>query len=64
MNDFILNCIIISLAISTSNIISQYIIEVYIRRPTFVTLVEYNEKMKSIDEKFITVGLCERFPLS
>lgn len=51
MNDFILNCIIISTSISVSNIISQYIIEVYIRRHTFVTLSEYHEKMKRVDVK-------------
>lgn len=51
MNSFILNCIIISASISVSNIISQYIIEVYIRRPTFVTLAEYHEKMNMIDVK-------------
>lgn len=51
MNEFILNCIIISASISISNILSQYIIEVYIRRPTFVTLAEYHEKMNTIDVK-------------
>ena len=51
MNSFILNCIIISASISVSNIISQYIIEVYIRRHTFVTLAEYHEKMNMIDVK-------------
>lgn len=53
MNEFILNCIIISASISVSNILSQYIIEVYIRRPTFVTLTEYHEKMKWIDVKLM-----------
>jgi hypothetical protein len=53
MNDFLLNCIIISTSISVSNIISQYIIEVYIRRPTFVTMAEYHEKMKWIDLKLM-----------
>jgi len=53
MNEFILNCIIISASISISNILSQYIIEVYIRRPTFVTLAEYHEKMKWVDVKLM-----------
>lgn len=63
MKELLLNCIVISMSISLSNIVSQYIIEVYIRRPTFVTLTEYHEKMKSLEEKLTTVGLCERFPL-
>jgi hypothetical protein len=53
MNEFILNCIILSASISISNILSQYIIEVYIRRPTFVTLAEYHEKMKWVDVKLM-----------
>ena len=32
---------------------SQYIIEVYIRKTTYVTLSEYNLKMKMIDRRFI-----------
>jgi hypothetical protein len=63
MKELLLNCIVISMSISLSNIVSQYIIEVYIRRPTFVTLEEYHEKMKSLEEKLTIVGLCERFPL-
>lgn len=55
MNEFILNCIIISASISISNILSQYIIEVYIRRPTFVTLAEYHEKMKWVDVKLMEI---------
>ena len=54
MNDIILNCMIISFSISVSNLVAQYIIEVYIRKPTFVTLAEYNAKMKIIDELFLT----------
>jgi hypothetical protein len=50
MNELILNCIVISLSISVSNLVVQYIIEVYIRKPTFVTLDEYHTKMAMIDE--------------
>lgn len=49
MNDFILNCVVISISISLSNIVSQYIIEVYIRKQTYVTLSEYHEKMKMMN---------------
>jgi hypothetical protein len=51
MNEFIINCITISLSISLSNLLVQYIIEVYIRKSTFVTLAEYNAKMTMIDMK-------------
>ncbi len=50
MNDLILNCIVISLSISVSNLVVQYIIEVHIRKQNFVTLAEYNTKMIMIDE--------------
>lgn len=51
MNEFIINCITISISISLSNLLVQYIIEIYIRKPTFVTLAEYNAKMAMIDLK-------------
>jgi len=51
MNLFIVNCLVISVSISVSNVISQYIIETYIRKPTFVTLAEYHAKMKMIDNQ-------------
>ena len=53
--DFILNCMIISVSISVSNIISHYIIETYIRKHRFVTMDEFNEKIKSIESLSITV---------
>jgi len=54
MNEIILNCLTISLSISLSNLCVQYIIEVYIRKPTFVTLAEYNIKMRLIETQLQT----------
>jgi hypothetical protein len=49
MNDLIINCIVISLSISLSNLVVQYIIEVWIRKTTYVTLAEFNAKMALLD---------------
>jgi len=57
MSEFILNCIVISISISLSNIVSQYIIEVYIRKQTYVTLSEYHEKMKFIEHNRIDLSI-------
>ena len=46
MNDLIINCIVISLSISLSNLVVQYIIEVYIRKTTYVTMAEFELQMK------------------
>jgi hypothetical protein len=54
MNEIILNCLTISLSISMSNLIVQYIIEVYIRKSTFVTLAEYNTKIAVIETQLQT----------
>ncbi len=54
MNDLILNCLTISLSISVSNLVVQYIIEMYIRKPSFVTLAEYNTKMAMIETQLKT----------
>jgi len=54
MNEFILNCIVISLSISLSNLLVQYIIEVRIRKTTYVTLAEFNAKMAELDLRAAT----------
>ena len=51
MNEIILNCLAISLSISVSNLIVQYVIEIYIRKNTYVTLAEYNLKMTHLESK-------------
>jgi len=51
MNEVILNCLAISLSISVSNLIVQYIIEIYIRKNTYVTLAEYNLKMTYLESR-------------
>ena len=50
MNELILNCLVISISISVSNLVAQYIIEIYIRKTTYVTLAEYNLKMAQLEK--------------
>lgn len=52
---FIVNCIIISMSVSVSNIVSNYIIETYIKRHVYVTMVEFREKINVLEAKIINV---------
>lgn len=49
MNELIVNCIVISLSVSLSNLVVQYIIEVWIRKTNYVTLAEFHAKMEMLE---------------